>query len=929
MPVDPKPDNMTLKATVERSSGLSQQPRRRPQPSDENDREPPETTSSLGDIITWPGRIAILVAVVLSPWFFASVDYWAQSYIAVALLLALGFWWFETSVNRGKSQVIPYLFLLVLCGLGIGVFQTLPLPGWLVDLFVGRQAEIYAKFSGNPDAAVSVSLDRQATWQQVRMLVLAASALLLGARYFRTRRDVVLLMSVISLNGAAISFFGIVHKLTDEAGQMFWYHKASLGGQPFGPFVNRNNGAGYLLMCLACCIGLLPIVMAKRKGSGPRNIVGSEMPFWRQLYYHFLEFIAELSATKIAVLVGVVTIGAGVISTISRGGVLALLVGAMATILLYGMARRPKNSGLIIFPLGLLMFALSAWVGFSDQLLERFDDMNMTEISSTDIRFQHWQETLPAVADMGMLGSGLGSYPNVHRLYRQGEERFLFEFAENQFFQSLIEAGPIGCVVFLLAWFLAYHYCYLLLFSGSSPTSIGVGTMGMFMVFSEATASTFDFGMYIPANMLLMAVLMGTLGYQSHAFAGRLKRKSWLQRSVPNAYVQVVVLLLFAGGVVTALELNRRASQVKLLLPHAKFFDRETMDLRATEQRLLELQASIDSSPTIEALNYNGELRIHHARLQLFREFENGPEYESFKSFVSDEKQQSKQLDSFWQLTDLSYLQENLASLRRQGSKYDVEAFIAKEPLSGNLPDAINSFLRSRQASPLQPLVHLRLGLLRGAIGGNRDGDVDIERAIELAPSNADFRILASVYYLQSNASERALPHLRRFIELDPLQYRQVLKLLRGGMNRTIAVVPDRVIFEEILPADPTMLHRFATEYMDTDSPLRPKVLQQAIASLDNSGLRRAERCELEGDLYALLERYKEASAAYDQARINNPGNPGIRYKLAKQYDRLGQYDDALKLIEELNKADSVKYGAYYAELRKKKRRQAAEASLD
>ena len=541
--------------------------------------------SSISDRFSWPGRIALLLAIVLSPWAFASVESWAQRWVTISLLIGMAFWWFETALNEKKSQIFPYIFFPVLLGLLIGLSQTIPLPAWLGDLILGRQREIYSNFTGDIDAVASISLDRGETWKQIRLLVIASMGLLLGCRYFRTKRDLVLLMSVVAANGVAISFFGIVHKLTDN-GLMFWYHKVELGGQHFGPFVNRNNGAGYLCMCLACALGLIPIVMAKRKGTGPGNIVSKEIPFWRQISFYLLEFISELTATKMAVLLSAVFISAGVVATVSRGGVLAMLVAGIITILVYGMARKPKNSFIVMLPFVGLAVVLSAWIGFGEEISERFENTDITNVATADARVQNWIDTWPAVRDMGLLGSGLGSYRGVHRLYRTDEEIGIFVYAENQFFQALVDAGWLALGLFLVAWLLAFQYVNITLFRGSSPTTIGVGTMGIFLIASQFVASLFDFGIYICANMLLFAVLIGFLAYQGHSLASRLKEKSWLRFKLPNYAAQIVVLVLFASGTLVALDLHRRAGMERYMKPYAKNFDRFSMPLEETNRRI-------------------------------------------------------------------------------------------------------------------------------------------------------------------------------------------------------------------------------------------------------------------------------------------------------------------------------------------------------
>ena len=165
----------------------------------------------------------------------------------------------------------------------------------------------------------------------------------------------------------------------------------------------------------------------------------------------------------------------------------------------------------------------------------------------SDLRITQWKSTWPATSEFGILGSGLGTYRGVHRSYSQIPEIVVFHYAENQFFQGLVEAGWVGLFIFLSAWGLAYKSADLLLKRGQSPTSIAVGLMGVFLISSQAVASFFDFGFYIPANTLGLSVVLGFLGFHAQSLGGRLKKGSWLRLQVPNVAISTIVLVLFGA----------------------------------------------------------------------------------------------------------------------------------------------------------------------------------------------------------------------------------------------------------------------------------------------------------------------------------------------------------------------------------------------
>ena len=851
------------------------------------------TTSELFE---WPGRLALILAVVLSPWFFASVENWAQCLITLALMVGMAFWWFETALNRKNSQVFAYVSVLVFIGVGVGLFQIWTLPGPLADLVLGRQAEIYQEFSGGIAPSVSVSLDREATWGQVRLLVIALSALLMGARYFRAKRDVVLLLSAVSINGFVISFFGIIHKLTAN-GKMFWFHEI-FGGAPFGPFVNRNNAAGYLLMCLGCCIGLFVIVMSRTTADGPRPIVGREVPVWRRWKLQFLDVIRDLTATKLAVLFMLVMIAAAIPSTLSRGGVIGLLVAVLGTVLVFGVTRQPRNFGIVLAPVFVISIVLFGWIGFSDELVDRFDSMDTTTIESSDARIQNWKDTWPAVTEMGLMGSGLGSYRNVHRLYRSGRELGIFVYAENQYFQALVEAGWFGLILFLMAWLLVYQNALFALREGASPTTVGVGTMGIFVIFSQATVSCFDFGLYIASNMLLLSVLMGFLAYHAHALSGRLRKQSFLQFQCPNYVVQVIVLVMFAASTMVALDLYRRSKLDQYMSPRISRLNRENMDLNKTTDRIAALTRLIQQTPTSECMNYLGDLWMHRSRLQLYDSMTESIEFqEAFE--LMDPKRQAQLSENLWNLTHIQRVQETACSLLRIESRYDLVKFLNRPAISEDLPWALTYFKYSRESSPIQPLVHLRIAEIKGVIGDVRSGDVDMERALRLAPSNPSFRKVAGIYYLQSGLVDGSIDHLKQYLKLAPNGYQKLMNILTGRTSRNIVPVSDEKILQ-IIPDDGKMIFDYVDKYMLNESPQQEEFLERAASVVLEIKYPKREDDILLGQIRARQGELELALDAYETAGRRDPNDLAVKYEITLLLKGLGRLDEALALAKVL-----------------------------
>ncbi|MEM7784299.1 MAG: O-antigen ligase family protein [Planctomycetota bacterium] len=910
------PDKMTLAGTVQGSGSRQNDKSKRPK-------------AGWGEWFAWPARIILLFMVTAAPWAKGSVNFWAQQYIMLALLICLAFWWFETGMQERKKQIFPYLFFPVLLGICLGAFQLVPLPGWLEGIFLDRQLEIFEEFTGETNPRKTISLNREGTWNQISLLIMAMSALLLGCRYFRSKRDISLLFWVGTLNGVAMTFFAIIHKLTAEYAYIYWVFPISRT-EPFGPFVNPNNCAGFLLMCLACAVGLLPIVLSQNRNPNAQRFYYDDMSLPKKAFYQVLELISELDAKKVALLLAITMISFGVVASLSRGGVVALLAGVTMTTLWFGVARRPKRSGILLLPLVLGVVALAGWIGAGDKIIEAFEEIDMADVQNADVRLQIWRDMLPSVADMGPLGAGLGSHKNVHRLYRTQHENALYVYAENQYLQALFEAGIPGLILFMVAWYLFYRTISLMLNKGSSPTTVGVATMGAFLFFSQAIASLFDFGFYIGANMVYLAVLAGFISYHGQSFATRLKEKSWLGFQASNTKIQILVLLIFAAAVLIAMDMNRRARIEALMVPKVKELDLNSFESEELDNRISELTSMLGTQPTVDGLNYLGDLWIHRCRLTLtnetlkrFPDYDLGPDADPEMVAEKNRKRKIRE-ENIWHLSHPQRLHENYVFLRDNGAQIDAQKFINRSAIRDDLNFAKLYFDYSRRESPLQPVAHLRLGMIKALISAPGKADIDFERAMRLAPYNGPFHRLAGFYYLQSGDVQKAAVHFRRVLDLRPNEFERLIKTITGATQAQFLTVPDEIIAEQILPDDPSMLYKFGAYFLPTDSPARNTVFNRACQLIDQKENLIRTDLVLLGNLSDRMGEYDEAADHYESALITQPNDPDTRYKRAQVLEKAGRLEEALVESKTLAKENREKdiYARYQRQLERKIREQ-------
>ena len=876
-------DRMTLQATVEgdgpaKQSGID-----------------PVTWSAW---FSWVARFLIVSAVVIAPWMIGSVQSRAQFWLAIALLIALAFWWFETALNKRSIQAIPYLALFLILGILIGLFQIMPLPSGLADFFLGRQSELYSKFAETSVATAAgeatstsarISLNTNGTWHHIRLMVIALAAMLLSCRYFRSPRDLTVFLGAIAINGVALSVFGLVQKLSTDGQSIYWSIPLELGGNPFGPFVNRNNAGGYLLICLACAIGLMYLLMSNRKNRGPLPIISKEMPFWRQISYHFLYFVSELTGPKLASLLAVVFLGLGVFATASRGAILALLVASTMTIFSFGVAKKPKNMGIILLPLVVCISLLTVALGFGNDIIQRFEAIDTTgEVSEWNGRVQTWSDTWPSVGEMGKLGAGLGTYETVSRLYRTNKEERVYRYAENQYFQSLIEAGWPGFVIYLGAWALGFYYAYFLLKIGQSPATVSTGLVGVFLLWAQAIASFLDFGFYIAANTIAMGAVVGVLAYFAHSMAYRLKQATLLRFHFENTLVQVLLVVVFAACTLVCMDLNRRSRIDGLRAPLYLFHD--TLDHEKTTERIKTLTPLAVNSHSVRASNELGRLFVHRAMLELL---------EQRISELNLQRSDSELLSRVWSEVGLLRIHERSELLGRR-SKLSRSTFLNHESLQLNLPIARTWFAASLKNSPLQPEVQVLLGQIVAILENIDAAAKYLNRGIELAPSNVNLLENVTRIFIQSQAYRQAAPHFKRLLEIEPRKFKELIQQLDRHM-RLEGEEPDfELILDNMLPDDAKILFQFADTYAPAESLSQKFALERAESILQNNSQSDVDVRILLGKVMLALGDINGGIDQLITAINSDPNNTGLRSHLIDVLVDENRLEEALQQAREL-----------------------------
>ena len=252
-----------------------------------------------------------------------------------------------------------------------------------------------------------------------------------------------------------------------------------------GTFAIRNHYAGFLEMVLpfAVIYGLAVLSRQLRGGRG-----------------HITSMTSVLAACVGFVAAGLMLMG--ILASQSRMGFLST-AGSCAFIgvaaLRRGRSWRRMRPALAA---GIVIAVLAVFLLPSSRFILRFSD---TEQDRPEV----WRETLPLIATYPLFGCGLGGYESAFYPFKASNPTKYQEYAHNDYLQYLAEMGVVG---FLIAAVPLAAVLYRLPGRWSQRLGPDDGWVSLACAGSAVAIglhSIADFNLYIPANMLVFAWVLG------------------------------------------------------------------------------------------------------------------------------------------------------------------------------------------------------------------------------------------------------------------------------------------------------------------------------------------------------------------------------------------------------------------------------------
>ena len=392
-------------------------------------------------------RIGICLLIAFSVLAFGTVEIWSESILEVGA--AVLFLWWAVLIFRNREIETHWspVYWPLLAFLGIATLQ----------LAFGATA--YPFLTG------------------VALLKISACSLLffLTGQAFLNPRDLRFLAWFLMCFAFGVAVFGIAQNFTSHY-VLYWYRPLTNGGNPFGPYVNRNDFAG--LMELLAPIGLSLVLF--------RGVRTEQIPF-----------VGILTVVPIIALLLTGSRG-GIVSFVFEVGVLALIV----------YVARSKKSQIVPFAIVLLVALLAmGWLGVN-RVLDRFSS-HADELTANR-RITMLKGTWHVFLDHPLIGCGLGTLVAVYPRFEPYYDGKIVDHAHNDYVEALAETGIAGGICGLAFFLLWLREARMRLAREQTFLSKAIHAAGVTACAGMMMHSFVDFNLHIPANGLVFLV-MGAL----------------------------------------------------------------------------------------------------------------------------------------------------------------------------------------------------------------------------------------------------------------------------------------------------------------------------------------------------------------------------------------------------------------------------------
>ena len=392
--------------------------------------------------------------------------------------------------------LIPVLLFLL-----IPVIQLIPLPTGLVSHLSSNTASVKTELLGgltNQERSLdsmTLSFYPNATKHDLKLVLSIVAVFFVVLHVFRQPEQIKRLLMAITAVGGAVVLLALAQDVTN-ADKIYWTIPIRDPAYS-GPFVLYSHYAQFMNLSIGAALGLLFIKL-------------SEAFRGRQLDLPMItRYLTSLSGRVIWYVLAMIILGAATIFvSMSRAGVISILIAATFTTLIFTSRYYLKQRGWIMVFLALGAFVCVLYLGF-DAVYDRLATLRDLHRAEGG-RLQILKDVTIAWTKFPMFGTGLGTHEVVYPMFDRSTIAALAAHAENEYAQAAEETGIMGLGSLIIFATIIWRAYVRSIRNVSLPICSAAYGLG-FGLLARMIHSFSDFGQHLPANAILSAVFCALL----------------------------------------------------------------------------------------------------------------------------------------------------------------------------------------------------------------------------------------------------------------------------------------------------------------------------------------------------------------------------------------------------------------------------------
>ncbi len=669
----------------------------------------------------------LIALLIFAPLAFGTVEAWSEQIVialASAMLMCL---LLKVVVTRRREITWTWAYVPIALFTLIVVLQLIPLPQGIVRLVspntVARRSELLGDL---PNASsilsrMTISFYPHGTRHDLRLVLAVVAVFIVVFNTFRRPEQILRLMIVIASIGAGVAVLAFAQNIFGND-KIYWCVPSPHQSAHSGPFVNHSHYAQFINLSTGAAFGALFVKVRelfRGRSVAPEAIV---------------DCLGSPEARPVWFLIAMIAVSMGsVFVSLSRGGVISLLIAAAFVTLILSSRRTLTGSGWVMAVLALAAFICVLYVGF-DAVYDRLSTLgDFSEAEGG--RWEIVSNILVAWTRFPVLGTGLGTHAVVYPEFDRSVVPALASHAENEYAQAIEETGAVGILVLVsFAVLIWVHYARAVR-KDRIPICTAAYGLG-FGVMAIMIHSLSDFGQHLPANAMLTAIFCALLirlarfghddmdGMEEAVPVGTRSLRYWVAGCA-------VVGVLCVGTVWGANNARLAESHWRAVLAAEENLmqrgwqgsDQEYIDLLDHAQKAAEYQPD-----NVERVHWLNVYRWHAVRRNT------DPNTGGF----------------LWSETNLEFVERIVEELNR-----------------------------ARTVCPTFGATWCVLGQLeRSVLGQDEAGAEHIREGVKLAPADATARFVAGTLAIEEGQIETAGDHLATAVQLDHRLFGDIASLL-------------------------------------------------------------------------------------------------------------------------------------------------------